>query len=170
MSKRVVVPIVGVTPQYIADYYYAKVSGITNAYVDYYVTAVDNRGNTYKSPIQHVWVGTSQGGSSGGSPNGCNGRVCVSLVPPVVGTPVTLQFSPARARAAAAALQPPLQTLRGQGHGPRQCDPTGLRIQQRRQHLGQQRQRRLAFLGQQHAAAAGHASEPQRQSGSDQPG
>ena len=62
MTQRVVAPVVGVTPQYIADYYYAKVSGITNAYVDYYVTAADNRGNTYKSPIQHVWVGTAPGG------------------------------------------------------------------------------------------------------------
>ena len=77
MTQRVVTPVVGVTPQYIADYYYAKVSGITNAYVDYYIAAVDNHGNTYKSPIQHVWVGTSQGGSSGSSPSGCNGRVCV---------------------------------------------------------------------------------------------
>jgi hypothetical protein len=95
MTQRVVAPIVGVTPQYIADYYYAKVSGITNAYVDYYIKAVDNRGNNYKSPIQHVWVGASAGGSSGSNPVGCNGRVCVSLVPPVAGTPVTVQFSPA---------------------------------------------------------------------------
>jgi len=95
MTKRVVAPGAGVTPQYIADYYYAKVSGITNAYVDYYVTAVDNYGNTYKSPIQHVWVGTAPGGSSGGNSSGCNGRVCVSPVPPAAGTPVTIQFSPA---------------------------------------------------------------------------
>jgi hypothetical protein len=62
--------------------------------VDYYIAAVDNHGNTYKSPIEHVWVGTSQGGSSGSSPSGCNGRVCVSVVPPVAGAPVTVQFSP----------------------------------------------------------------------------
>jgi hypothetical protein len=95
MTKRIVAPVLGVTPQYIADYYYAKVSGITNAYVDYYVTAVDNRGNTYQSPIQHVWVGTAQGGGSGGNPDGCNGRVCLSPVLPAASAPVTIQFSPA---------------------------------------------------------------------------
>ncbi len=63
--------------------------------MDYYVTAVDNRGNTYKSPIQHVWVGTSQGGGGITNPVGCNGRVCVTPVPPVAGTAATVQFSPA---------------------------------------------------------------------------
>ena len=57
MTQRVVTPVLGVTPQYIADYYHAKVSGITNSFVDYYVTASDARGNLFKSPIQHVWVG-----------------------------------------------------------------------------------------------------------------
>ena len=95
MTKRVVTPVIGVTPQYIADYYYAKVSGITNSYVDYYLQAVDNRGNGYKSPIQHVWVGSGQGGSSGGNTNGCNGRVCVSPAPPVASAPVTILFTPA---------------------------------------------------------------------------
>ncbi len=96
MTRRVVAPVIGVTPQYIADYYYTKVSGITNAYVDYYVTAVDNRGNTYKSPIQHVWVGTGQAGSSGsGSTNGCVGRACVQPTPPVQANPVTVHYYPA---------------------------------------------------------------------------
>jgi len=94
MTQRVVTPVVGVTPQYIADYYYAKVSGITNAYVDYYISATDNRGNTYKSPIEHVWVGTAPGGGGGVSPSGCNGRVCVSPVPPADSNPVTIQFAP----------------------------------------------------------------------------
>jgi hypothetical protein len=61
MTQRVT-PVIGVTPQYIADYYYTKVSGISNAFVDYYVSATDARGNTYKSPIQHVWVGAGSGG------------------------------------------------------------------------------------------------------------
>ncbi len=95
MSARVVAPVIGVTPQYIADYYYAKVRGVTNSYVDYYVTATDNRGSSYKSPIQHVWVGTGQGGGSGGSPDGCSGRTCVSPAQPVAGAPVTVLFTPA---------------------------------------------------------------------------
>ena len=98
MTQRVVAPVIGVTPQYIADYYYAKVSGITNAYVDYYVTAVDKRGNTYKSPIQHVWVGAGQPGPGGGgttNTNGCVGRACVLPLPVTQAGPVTVYYYPA---------------------------------------------------------------------------
>ncbi len=68
MTQRVVAPVTGVTPQFIADYYYAKVTGVSNAFVDYYVTATDSRGNTFKSPIQHVWVGQNPGGSAPSTP------------------------------------------------------------------------------------------------------
>ncbi|HOX55279.1 MAG TPA: carbohydrate-binding protein [Candidatus Paceibacterota bacterium] len=94
MTKRVVAPVIGVTPQYIADYYYAKVSGVTNSYVDYYVAGTDSRGNTCKSPIYHVYVGASQGGGGGGATNGCNDRVCVSPAPPVAGVSATIAFTP----------------------------------------------------------------------------
>ena len=57
MTRRIVAPVIGVTPPHIADYYFARVSGMTNGFVDYYVSAADARGNTFKSPIQHVWVG-----------------------------------------------------------------------------------------------------------------
>jgi Fibronectin type III domain/Glycosyl hydrolase family 57 len=98
MTQRVVAPVIGVTPQYIADYYYARISGITNSYVDYYVTGVDNRGNTYQSPIYHVWVGAGQGGSSGGgstNTNGCVGRACAQPVPVTQGASVSIYYSPA---------------------------------------------------------------------------
>ena len=97
MTQRVVAPVIGVTPQYIADYYHAKVIGITNSFVDYYVTATDARGNNFKSPIQHVWVGENLGGGGGGgggNTNGCNSRVCVTPVPPVQGSNVTVAFYP----------------------------------------------------------------------------
>jgi hypothetical protein len=94
MTKRVVAPVIGVTPQAIADYYHVKVGGITNSYVDYYVTARDMYGNTYNSPIQHVHVGVGQSSSSGGGGNGCNGRVCVSPSPPTNNTSVTIQYYP----------------------------------------------------------------------------
>ena len=90
MVKRVVTSVIGVTPQYIADYYYTQVSGISNAFVDYYVSATDTRGNTNKSPIQHVWVGAGSGGSSGG---GGGGPVSVSPAPPVAGNSVTIQYA-----------------------------------------------------------------------------
>jgi hypothetical protein len=97
MTQRVVTPSIGVTPQYIADYYYAKVSGITNSYVDYYVTATDNLGNIYKSPIQHVWVGSGLAESGGGSSNtnGCVGRACAQPIPVTQSSSVTVLYSPA---------------------------------------------------------------------------
>ena len=96
LTLRVVPPELGITPQYIADYYYTKVTGITNAYVDYYVSATDSRGNTCKTPIQHVWVGAGSGaGGGGGNGNGCEGAVCVTPVTPVAGSQVTIQYDPA---------------------------------------------------------------------------
>jgi len=51
-------------PYYRAKRYYATISGINNRYVDYWVEAIDAKGNKSKSPIMHVWVG--QGGGGGG--------------------------------------------------------------------------------------------------------
>jgi hypothetical protein len=61
MTKRVVAPVAGLSaygngPQFITDYYYAKVTGLSDTFVDYYVTASDTRGNIVNSPIQHVYV------------------------------------------------------------------------------------------------------------------
>jgi hypothetical protein len=86
-------------PKYIADYYYAKITGLTNTYVDYYVSAIDNYGNTNNTPIQHVYVAPmptgGEGGGGGGSTNGCVGRFCVSPTVPVQGEPVTITYTPA---------------------------------------------------------------------------
>ena len=84
-------------PEYIADYYYSKITGLADTYVDYYVSATDSYGNTYNSPIQHVYVSptptnsVSGGGTGGGS--GCVGRFCVSPTTPVAGNPVTITYS-----------------------------------------------------------------------------
>lgn len=94
MTRRVAAPVTGASPSYIADYYYAKVSGLSNCFADYYVSATDNHGNTYKSPIQHVWIGTGQGGSSTVSATGCVGRACVSPSPPVQSLPATILYYP----------------------------------------------------------------------------
>ena len=92
MTQRVTADASGFTPQYIADYYYSKVTGITNAFVDYYVSATDAHGNIYKSPIQHVYVGAGGGASSGGGGGGSSGPVTVSPAPPVAGNSVTIQY------------------------------------------------------------------------------
>ncbi|MFC1800418.1 hypothetical protein ACFL2Z_05900, partial [Candidatus Eisenbacteria bacterium] len=53
-----------VLPDYIADEYYVQVTGISEQLLDYYVEAEDSLGNIKRSPIQHVWVGTSSGSPS----------------------------------------------------------------------------------------------------------
>jgi hypothetical protein len=53
-----------------AQRYMATVAGQTNCLIDYFVQAVDNRGNTNRSNIIHVWVGDQAGGSGeGGNTN-----------------------------------------------------------------------------------------------------
>lgn len=89
MTRRVTPPVSGSTPQYIADYYYARVAGISNTFVDYYVGATDAHGNTRTTPIQHVWVGAGSGGGSGVEGGG---PVTVSPNPPVAGNSVTIQY------------------------------------------------------------------------------
>lgn len=86
-------------PTAMADEYWAQVVGYTNVLLDYYVQAVDARGNTNQSDIQHVWVGagdTSGGGGGGGS------VVTVLPNPPVAGNSVTIQYN-ATGRSLAAA-------------------------------------------------------------------
>jgi hypothetical protein len=100
MTQRVVGPVTGVAPQYTADYYYAKVRGITNSYVDYYVTATDALGNTFQSPIQHVWVGR---GLDGSATNAGSARVIVSPALPVAGNAMTVFYDPAGSPLAGAA-------------------------------------------------------------------
>ena len=90
MVRRITSPVSGATPHYIADYYYAKVIGVSNAFVDYYVSATDTNGNNYKSPIQHVWVGAGTGTIGGGGGGGS--AVAVSPDPPVAGNAVTIQY------------------------------------------------------------------------------
>jgi hypothetical protein len=97
MTRRIVGSSLGVTPQYFADYYYARVAGITNAYLDYYVSAADSKGNTCLSPIQHVWVGSGIPGSGNNSSNTPSPANRVSLVPaiPTAGSNANLIYYPA---------------------------------------------------------------------------
>ncbi len=54
------------TPLYRALKFTAPINGITNKLVDYYVEAVDGRGNITRSDIQHVWVGSNVTAPTGG--------------------------------------------------------------------------------------------------------
>ncbi|MCU0788708.1 MAG: hypothetical protein MUC91_11045, partial [Verrucomicrobia bacterium] len=74
-------------PAAIADQYWARVAGYTNALLDYYIEATDSRGNRHRSDIQHVWVDEGSGESSVTGP-----RVSVTPHPPVAGAPATLAY------------------------------------------------------------------------------
>jgi len=77
------------TPAAIADYYWAKVTGYTNVLLDYYIMAVDTKGNTNRSDIQHVWV------DAGSVESPSSPRVSVSPAPPVAGNSVTVTYAAA---------------------------------------------------------------------------
>lgn len=48
-------------PLFKANEFTAKITGIKNKLVDYYIEAIDGKDNISKSPIMHVWVGDQQG-------------------------------------------------------------------------------------------------------------
>ncbi|MCX7963829.1 MAG: carbohydrate-binding protein [Candidatus Sumerlaea chitinivorans] len=79
-----------VLPTYIADHFSATISGQTNKLIDYYVEAVDAKGNVERTPIQHVWVGNLSGGGGGGSSN----RVTLTPSTPTAGQPVGIAYDP----------------------------------------------------------------------------
>ena len=79
-------------PAAIADQYTGQITGLTDKMVDYYVEAVDSRGNIKRSPIQHVWVGASTGGNGGG---GSGPTVTLNPAAPVAGQNVTITYNPA---------------------------------------------------------------------------
>jgi len=59
-----------ILPSEIANQYYAKIEGLSETLVDYYVRVTDTEGNVTRTPIQHVYVGESTpvgGGGPGGS-------------------------------------------------------------------------------------------------------
>ena len=50
-----------ILPKAKADLCYAEIAGIKDKLVDYYVEATDTKGNIFKTPIQHVYIGTGEG-------------------------------------------------------------------------------------------------------------
>ena len=87
MTRRTIGPTEGgngdtlnffLSPQQIADHYWAKVTGYSETLLDYYVEAVDSLGNTSKSDIQHVYVGQAHGGGP------TNKRVCLVEGSPLI--------------------------------------------------------------------------------------
>lgn len=57
-----------ITPAAKADLCYAEITGLKDTLVDYYVEAIDTKGNIFRTPIQHVYI-ESGNGDNGGSTN-----------------------------------------------------------------------------------------------------
>jgi hypothetical protein len=92
-----------VMPTHIADHYSARIVGQADKLLDYYIEAVDSKGNVTRSDIQHVWVGDGVGSGGGGGPSGP--VVAAAPAPPVAGQSVTITYDPAgRSLASAGAV------------------------------------------------------------------
>jgi hypothetical protein len=76
------------SPTYRALRYGGQITGHENALLDYYVEAVDSRGNITRSDIQHVWVGDSAGAPGGQI-------VQIEPDPAIAGQNVSISYNPA---------------------------------------------------------------------------
>ena len=82
----------------VADYYFAKITNnnvpdFRGKLLDYYIEAVDSKGNLHKSEIQHVFVEDDNGqGGGGGEPTSV---VTISPANPTHAQPVTVTYNPA---------------------------------------------------------------------------
>lgn len=56
-----------ILPEAKADLCYAGITGQKDVLIDYYVEAVDSKGNVFRTPIQHVYVGNGDGDTGGGT-------------------------------------------------------------------------------------------------------
>jgi len=56
-----------ITPKAKADLCYADITGLSEVLVDYYVEATDTKGNVFKTPIQHVYIGAANSVDPGGN-------------------------------------------------------------------------------------------------------
>ncbi len=87
-SSDVAPPANILAPTYRALRYGGMINGLQDKLVDYYVEAVDTRGNVTRSDIQHVWVGDGSS-TSGGS------FVEITPDPAVAGQSVLVTYNPA---------------------------------------------------------------------------
>ncbi len=60
MTSKSIVSITNPAPAYKAEEYSGEVKGLKDVLVDYYIEAVDNKGNVSRSMILHVYVGSGE--------------------------------------------------------------------------------------------------------------
>lgn len=65
MTEKAIASKLSLQPTYKANEFSAQIKGLNNVLVDYYIEAVDKKGNIARSPISHVWVGKTNTGGGG---------------------------------------------------------------------------------------------------------
>lgn len=97
MTKNTIPNLTSLAPLYKADEYSAQVKGIVSKLVDYYVEAIDTKGNIGRSYIFHTWVGngTSSGTTLTVSPGGgyYQGGTTVTLTAEGSNEPVSIYYT-----------------------------------------------------------------------------
>ncbi len=63
MSSKSIASITNPLPKYKAEEYSARIKGLSDVLVDYYIEATDAKGNVSRSMILHVYVGNGKGSS-----------------------------------------------------------------------------------------------------------
>lgn len=93
MTPTTIASITDPQPLYKAEEYSAKITGLKEVLVDYYVEAIDKKGNVANSQILHVYVGDGKGsnaGGGGGSVTGDTGSYIVTPVNPTRNDEITI--------------------------------------------------------------------------------
>ena len=97
MTQKVIPGLTNLLPQYKADEYSARITGIKNKLVDYYVEAIDSKGNIARSYIFHTWVGnvTTSGTTISVNPVGgyYAGGTTVTLTGTGANEPVSIYYT-----------------------------------------------------------------------------
>jgi hypothetical protein len=82
-----------ILPDYIANLYYAEITGLSDTLVDYYAEVTDVNGNVTKTPIQHVYVGGINSGVGGGGNGHGNANLTWTPQQPNVNDTITITLS-----------------------------------------------------------------------------
>lgn len=96
MTAKSIESITNPKPLYKAEEYSAKVTGLNDVLVDYYVEAVDGKGNVSRSQILHVYVGKAKGPDNPDQPGFVIGSYVVNPEKPCESDVITITASNGR--------------------------------------------------------------------------
>ncbi len=91
LSKSIVSTTI-LKPNYKADEYSAQIIGLKDVLVDYYIEAVDAKGNVARSLISHVWIGNKSTNNGETTPQLNIGNYLVTPNHPTVNDVITIEI------------------------------------------------------------------------------